>query len=197
LEIIGAKSPPLPKMQSKKEESGYIARPPAGDLPVTHTSHLIGQYSATLDGEGRLQLPQGLRDEMNVRRPDFRLMANLEPDGSICLRERPEWESYVDALRQAAGASTRNRRTLLFLAANSAPVRCDKQGRVRIPDPLLECAGMNRLQKGRKDLILVGNFSDVRVWSPERWQTFGQEALADFDGGVDRLLGAPSLDELT
>lgn len=177
---------------SNLEIYGYIVRPRSGRIPMNQPTHLIGQYKATLDGEGRLQLPLGLRDEMNVRRPDFRLMANLEPDGSICLRERAHWETYVDSLRQAAGASTRHRRAILFFAAHSSPVRCDKQGRVRIPDSLLGSAGLDRQAKGRKDLVLVGNFGDLRVWSPERWEAFGQEALEDFEGGVDSLLDARS-----
>ncbi len=155
-----------------------------------HQHHFIGQYQATLDGEGRLQLPLGLRDELNVRRSDFRLMANFEPDGSICLRERALWEAFVDGLRHGVGLSARNRRTLLFLAANSSPVRCDKMGRVRVPDPLLERAGIDRRQAGRKELIVVGNFGDLRIWHPDRWAAFGEEALADFSEGVDSLMGA-------
>jgi DNA-binding transcriptional regulator/RsmH inhibitor MraZ len=48
---------------------------------------------------------------------------------------------------------------------------------------------MDRKRKGRKELVLVGNFGDLRVWSPERWEAFGEEALEDFEGGVDCLLG--------
>ncbi|MDA1266485.1 MAG: hypothetical protein O2816_15500 [Planctomycetota bacterium] len=147
-----------------------------------------GEYPATLDGEGRIQLPLVLRDEMNVRSSEFRLMANLEPDGSLCLRERDHWESYVDALRTRPTANLRDRRTLLFLAANSAPVRCDKQGRIRIPDPLLTHAGIDRTLAGRKELIIVGNFDDLRVWQPDRWNAFGVEALADFGPGIDALI---------
>lgn len=147
----------------------------------------VGEYSATLDGEGRIQLPLSLRSELNVRR-ELRLMVNLEPDGSLCLREREDWERHVMRLRSRPTASLRNGRTLLFLAANSAPVRCDKQGRVRIPDPLLLHAGVDRTKAGRKELVIVGNFDDLRVWHPERWQAFGKEALADFGGGLEALL---------
>ena len=160
-------------------------------------TRFTGEYPATLDGEGRIQLPLVLRDEWNIRREDFRLMANLEPDGSLCLREREGWEAYVDQLRSRPTASLRDRRTLLFLAARSAPVRCDKQGRVRIPDPLLEHAGIDRTQSGRKELVIVGNFDDLRVWHPDRWHAFGEEALADFGSGVDALLeGGPEVREV-
>lgn len=159
---------------------------------MVSSSTYLGEFRATLDPEGRIQLPQALRDEMNVRRTDFRLMANLEPDGSVCLREWEDWERYVQRLRSRPTANLRDRRTLLFLAANSAPVRCDKQGRVRIPDPLLLHAGIDRTKSGRKELVIVGNFDELRVFEPERWGVFGQEALADFAAGVDALLeGGP------
>ena len=34
------------------------------------TARFTGEYPATLDGEGRIQLPLALRDEWNVRRDD-------------------------------------------------------------------------------------------------------------------------------
>ena len=164
---------------------------------MVSSSTYLGEFRATLDPEGRIQLPQALRDEMNVRRADFRLMANLEPDGSVCLREQKDWESYVGRLRSRPTASLRDRRTLLFLAANSASVRCDKQGRVRIPDSLLAHAGIDRTRTGRKELVIVGNFDDLRVWHPDRWSAWGQEALADFGAGIDALLeGGPELREV-
>ena len=155
---------------------------------MVSSSLYLGEFRATLDPEGRIQLPQALRDEMNVRRSDFRLMASLEPDGSVCLREREDWDRYVDRLRRRPTASLRDRRTLLFLAANSAPVRCDKQGRVRIPDSLLQHAGIDRTKSGRKELVIVGNFEELRVFESERWGVFGREALADYAAGVDALL---------
>ena len=153
---------------------------------MVSSSSYLGEYRATLDPEGRIQLPQALRDEMNTRRSEFRLMANLEPDGSVCLREREDWERYVTLLRGRRGGTFRSRRTLLFLAANSAPVRCDKQGRVRIPDPLLAHAGIDRTKSGRKELVIVGNFDELRVWEPDRWGAFGQDALADYQAGSAR-----------
>ena len=150
----------------------------------------IGEFRGTLDGEGRIQLPAALKDEMNVRRPEFQLMANLQPDGSLCLREGALWESYVSGLRSQAPAGMRADRTLLFLAANSSPVRCDKLGRVRIPDNLLQLADLDRNQPGRKELVLVGNFDDLRVWAPSRWHEFREDALADYAQGLEALVQA-------
>jgi MraZ protein len=150
---------------------------------------LIGEHPATLDAEGRIQLPQVLRDEWNPRRADFRLMVNLEADGSLCLREREDWDRFVEDLRRAPTSNQRARRTLLFLAAHSAPVRCDKSGRVRIPDALLRQTGIDRMREGRREVVIVGNFDDLRVWSPDGWDAFREEARADYGAGLDDLLG--------
>ena len=150
---------------------------------------LIGEHPATLDGEGRIQLPQALRDEWNLRRDDFRLMASLEPDGGLCLRERQDWDHYVEDLRRIPMHTARARQTLLFLAAHSAPARCDKSGRVRIPDVLLAQAGIDRSVEGRKEVVLVGNLDDLRVWNVERWETFREEARKDYAAGLDELMG--------
>ncbi|MCP5023991.1 MAG: hypothetical protein GY930_19770 [bacterium] len=150
---------------------------------------LIGEHPATLDGEGRIQLPASLRDEINPRRADFSLMANLEPDGSICLRERRNWEDFVEDLRRSPADSARTRRTLLYLASSSAPVKCDKSGRVRIPDVLLLQVGLDRSSTVHRDVVLVGNFGDMRVWNPEGWASFREEARADYGSGIDDLIG--------
>ncbi|HPF15303.1 MAG TPA: hypothetical protein P5218_06730 [Planctomycetota bacterium] len=150
---------------------------------------LIGEHPATLDGEGRIQLPVGLRDEINPRATNFSLMANLEPDGSLCLRERRDWERYVEDLRRSHVESARARRALQFLAAYSGAAKCDKTGRVRIPDALLLQVGLDRSVEGRRDVVLVGNFEDIRVWSPEGWAQFREETRAEYGSGIDDLLG--------
>jgi len=151
--------------------------------------HLLGVHSCTIDPEGRIQLPSGLRDELNPRATDFRLMVNLEPDGSLCLREKEDWDEWITALHARPAATQRERRTLLFLAAHSSSVRCDKSGRVRIPDALLASIGTDKNDPGRREVVLVGGFSEIRVWSPAGWAGFGTAVRDDFGAGLDALLG--------
>ena len=47
----------------------------------------VGEHPATLDPEGRLLLPMPLRNVLNPGREDRTLMANLEPEGCIAVRE--------------------------------------------------------------------------------------------------------------
>lgn len=157
----------------------------------------LGVHAATIDAEGRTQLPVQLRDEVNLRSPEFRFMASLEADGSVCLRSREGFERWTERLRAADPRSQGARKTLLTVAAFSAPVKCDKQGRIRIPDALLRLAGIDRA--AAREVVLVGAFDEIRVWSPAGWEAFADGARDGFSAGLDELLlgasspgGAPS-----
>jgi DNA-binding transcriptional regulator/RsmH inhibitor MraZ len=68
-------------------------------------------------------------------------------------------------------------------------VRCDKTGRIRVPDALLASIGVDRNESNRREVVLVGGFSEIRVWSPLAWDGFGTTAREDFGAGLDALLG--------
>ena len=84
-------------------------------------SLFLGTHCATIDAEGRIQLPASLRDELSLRQPEFRFVATLEGDGSVCLREREQWDLWARALVDEAPRDQRARATLLTIAAHSAP----------------------------------------------------------------------------
>src|SRR5690606_32367773 len=96
--------------------------------------------------------------------------------------------SWVTGLRAGADQGSRRRRVLLFLAANSAPVKLDRQGRIRVPDALLTKAGLDRGDEARRDVVVVGNFDDVRLWSPASWRAFEEAARASFDEDLEHLV---------
>lgn len=162
---------------------------------MTSSRQLLGVHTCTIDPEGRIQLPSALRDELNPRATDFKLMVNLEPDGSLCLREKEAWDTWITALHARPPATQRERRTLLFLAAHASSVRCDKTGRIRIPDALLTAIGVDREEPLRREVVLVGGFSEIRVWSPAGWTGFGTSARDDFGAGLDALLGGGAIEQ--
>lgn len=150
--------------------------------------NFLGTYSATLDAEGRIQLPAALRDEINFRQPDFRLMATLEGDGSVCLRERADWDRWTAGLLGAREPQRQqDRRTLLTVAAHSAPAKCDKQGRVRVSDVLLGVLGLDRSKVDARDVVLTGAFHEIRLWSLAGWERFSASARKTLEADLDDL----------
>ena len=154
--------------------------------------NFLGTHQATLDAEGRIQLPTALRDEMNFRQPDFRLMATLEGDGSVCLRERADWERWTASLRSCREPlRQQDRRTLLTVAAHSAPVKCDKQGRVRVADMLLHVLGLDRSKANAREVVLAGAFHEIRLWSAAGWEKFSSSARESLGADLDELVAPP------
>ena len=148
----------------------------------------LGVHSATIDAEGRIQLPAPLRDEVNVRQPEFRFMATLEADGSLCLRSQSAFAAWAAALQARPARDQRDRATLLTVAAFSAPVKCDKQGRIRVADALLSFAGIDRSKQDSREVILVGGFQEIRLWSPGGWAQFSAQARSELREGLDALM---------
>jgi DNA-binding transcriptional regulator/RsmH inhibitor MraZ len=48
--------------------------------------------------------------------------------------------------------------------------------------------GVDRKLEGQRDVVVVGNFDDVRLWSREGWQSFRASALDEYAAGMDELL---------
>ena len=116
-------------------------------------------------------------------------MATLEPEGCIALREPDRWVAYVDALRARATQAASSRRFLMYLAATSAAARCDRQGRVRVPDTLLRKAGLERERGAREELVVAGHFDEIHIWSRERWEAFESQARGSFADDLELLSG--------
>jgi len=154
---------------------------------MSSTSWLSGEYAGALDPEGRILLPMGLRNVLNPHREEVTLMANLEPEGCICVRRIDQWDSYVSELRGRATNDLRHRRLMMFLGATSAQIKIDRQGRMRIPDSILIKAGIDRESQQKQDVVVAGHFDDLRVWSAQGWEAFTSEALQSFGADLEWL----------
>ncbi|MFT7671057.1 MAG: MraZ protein [Planctomycetota bacterium] len=158
-------------------------------LPMSSMSWLAGEHRAVLDSEARILLPLGLRNTLNPLREEVSLMASLEPEGCVCVRRIDQWDAYVQGLRSLAGQSQRDRRVLMFVAATSAQIKIDRQGRLRIPDSLLTKAGIERGddKSNKAEVVIAGNFEDLQIWAAGRWDEFCSSALDGFAGDLEGL----------
>ncbi len=156
---------------------------------MSSQSFLSGEHGAVLDGESRILLPLGLRNLLNPMREEVTLMASLEPEGCICVRRVDQWTAYVDELRKQAGQTLRHRRVMMLVAATSAQVKVDKQGRLRLPDSMMAKAGIERAEgkSEKSEVVIAGHFDDLRLWASDRWSNFCESAMADFGADLEWL----------
>ncbi len=120
-------------------------------------SSFFGRYDHSLDTKGRLILPSRLRNRLGAR---FFLTAHLEH----CLALWPI-ETFQEEIesRQSQAVDTASRNAMREWSAKVAEIEQDTQGRILIVAELREYAALER------EVIVIGVYDHVELWSPDRW----------------------------
>lgn len=133
----------------------------------------LGTHTPRLDEKGRLILPAKFREELAGG-------VVITKGQERCLYVFPTAEFQRYAAEQSARpmndkAARAFTRVLFSGAHDEVP---DKQGRVTIPAPLREYAGLDR------DLVVIGASSRVEIWDATAWESYlaaSEDAFADVD----------------
>ena len=118
----------------------------------------MGEYNHIIDAKGRLIIPARFRELLGE---EFILTKGL--DGCLSIYPMDAWEAFETKLR-ALPLTNKNARTFTrFFVAGATNCELDRQGRVLVPQPLREFAGLE------KEVVLTGNLDRIEIWSKEQW----------------------------
>lgn len=131
------------------------------------------EFSLKLDDKGRMLLPAKFRSAFAEgiaisRAPDQCLRGSLIPD----------YLAQVEALQKKGSSVMASRRLVRAFTSATHDQVPDSQGRVSIPQPLRDYAGLER------DVCVIGVGRYIEIWNPQRWaeeQSAAAEALAAMD----------------
>ena len=136
----------------------------------------LGTHSPRLDEKGRLFLPAKFRDELAEG-------VVITKGQERCLYVWPvaEFRRVTEAM-SAAPVTQKTVRdySRVFFASASDEVP-DKQGRITVPPPLREYAGLTR------DCVVIGANTRVEVWDSTAWEAYladREQAFADLEEEV-------------
>lgn len=122
-----------------------------------------GRFENTIDSKGRISVPSKFREILSSQYDERLIVTNF--DGCLWAYPVKEWqtiEEKVSALPQFKG-EVRALQRVFISAASECPL--DKQGRILIPPPLREYAGIER------EAVFVGMVKRIEIWAKNRWQT--------------------------
>ena len=126
----------------------------------------LGTYSPRLDEKGRVFLPAKFRDELAEG-----LVITKGQERCLYVFSATEFGRLTERLREAplTAKGARDYSRVFFASAHDDTP--DKQGRVTVPPPLREYAGLDR------DCVVIGANTRVEIWDAEAWSTYlaGQE----------------------
>ncbi len=120
----------------------------------------FGEFEYKVDEKGRVPLPARFRREL---RDGVVLTQGVEE----CITAYPlgEWKKLATAL--TSGSVTRSKVRKLnraFFATAFISVKFDGQGRVTLPIPLREYAGIE------DEVVIIGANNYLELWNKERWE---------------------------
>ena len=130
----------------------------------------MGEYHHSIDSKGRIIIPSKVRDGLGE---NFIVTRGL--DGCLFLYPKIEWDKKIEKFKELP--DTKDKRQFMRIFLSGATIcEYDKQGRINIPNPLVEFA------KLEKDCIIIGVDEKLEIWSKERWEEFianNEENLSD------------------
>ena len=118
-----------------------------------------GEYLNSLDSKNRLNIPAKFRKALDpVNDRTFVLTKGF--DKCLILYPLNEWKKVELQLIQLSSIRSRDRNFVRSITRNATPLQYDSQGRIPIPDTLIEYSNIE------KDIKAIGMIKKIELWSP-------------------------------
>lgn len=131
----------------------------------------LGTHTPRLDDKGRLFLPAKFRERLAGG-----LVVTRGQERCLYVFPMDEFVKITAAMQEAPTTSRRVRDYMRVFLSGASDEIPDKQGRVTIPGPLREYAGLT------KDCTVIGTGSRIEVWDSTAWTDYlasTEQAYAD------------------
>ncbi len=129
----------------------------------------IGEFTYTIDDKGRVNIPAKFRKNLTPAAMNTFIIMRSKTG---CLDVYPQdifEKKVLSKIEQMSHSDEAQRYYMSVVGANSCDSQLDSQGRIAIPQKLLEYAGIS------KELRIIGAFNRIELWSPERREHYLKE----------------------
>jgi MraZ protein len=137
----------------------------------------LGEYEHTLDEKNRLTLPARFREEL----ADGGIVTR-GLDGCLEVYTPAAWRRFINLRLEGLDPFSREARQMnRFVFAGAAEALPDKQGRILLPQALLEHARLDR------EVVVAGVRDHVEVWDRTAWRKHLEEVEGSAELVAERL----------
>jgi MraZ protein len=123
----------------------------------------LGTHHPRLDDKGRLFLPARFREQLAEG-----LVVTKGQERCLYVFPAGEFGRLTESLRTAPVTAKAVRDYSRVFFASASDETPDKQGRITIPPPLRQYAGLTR------DCVVIGANTRVEIWDSAAWETYLQ-----------------------
>lgn len=133
-----------------------------------------GVTHINLDAKGRMAIPTRYRERLQERCAG-QVVVTVDRDHCLLLYPLPEWEEIERKLVKLPSLNKQARRLQRLLIGHATEVQLDSNGRILLPLPLREFAGMTR------QIVVIGQGNKFELWDEQSWNERRDEWLAEED----------------
>jgi MraZ protein len=134
-------------------------------------SGFLGSYVHQVDAKGRLSLPASFRRGAT----DGPLVVVQVHERALTLYPEETWRGVEERLLDLLRRQPESRPYVLGITANAVEVVPDKQGRILVPQRLLNVVGLE------ESALLVGVIDRIEVWDPVQFESTVGERKPEFE----------------
>jgi len=120
----------------------------------------LGEFEYKIDEKGRVPIPPKFRGELKEG-------VVLAPGVEKCIMFYPlaEWEKLAASLTTGSVTPSKLRRLNRAIFATAFSLNIDAQGRIALPTPLREYAGIE------DEVVIVGANTYLELWNKGQWES--------------------------
>ncbi|MGH3003087.1 MAG: division/cell wall cluster transcriptional repressor MraZ [Gaiellaceae bacterium] len=137
---------------------------------------LLGEHEHSLDDKNRLTLPAKLRGAF-----EDGVVVTPGLDGCLFAYPREEWDRVAERIRNLDPLAEASRVMQRRFFAGAAQGELDRQGRLVLPQRLIELAALGR------EVTVAGVYDHLEIWDRARWRTQQHEAEGRAEDVAERL----------
>jgi len=141
----------------------------------------FGEFEHTLDQKGRIIIPAKFREIFKEHYIDtFYITRGL--DRCLFVFTEEEWQKQSKQFREMPFTSAEARKFNRLYFSGAIQVKCDKQGRILIPQYLKDYATV------KNTVVVVGVSDRMEIWAKEKWEGYFSESLGSFEALAEKLI---------
>lgn len=148
---------------------------------------LLGEYEVSMDAKGRFLVPSGFRKQL-PEGEDTRFIISRGLSNIVTLYPEKSWEQFAAKLARLNEFNTQASTLKRVLLGGASPVELDAAGRLLIPKPLQEFAGL------KKDLVFLAVDNKVEIWDKDTYYEHIRQQSANLTELANNVFGNSFMD---
>lgn len=142
----------------------------------------LGEYEVVVDAKGRFLLPAGFRRQLEEGVAE-RFVINRGFENCLTMYLMEQWQVLSEKINRFNDFSPKVRQFKRLFLNGATIVETDSAGRLLLPKPLQEYAGI------KKDMIFSAQGNKVELWDKDTYHSYIRDAAPGFSDLAAEVAG--------